>query len=136
MCIPIMYYICPAVMIHHLIFNFHSSSTLWPHQTETHCSRTISLLLLIFILTVCSFNFANNLQTLLALILTVYIVSEISKHYMYYVLSINSMPENNAGENLEVICTKILDPCSIHIMLFYLGTDCIVSKEISQDVLL
>ena len=34
--------------------------------------HAISLLLLIFILTVCSFNFANNLQTLLALVLTVY----------------------------------------------------------------
>ena len=128
------------VMIHHLIFDFQSALTgsdeiALTLELSGVCTQS-HYFPLIFILTVCSFNFANNLQTLLALILTVYIVSEISKHYMYYVLSINSMSENNAGENLEVICTKILDPCSIHIMLFYLGTDCIVSKEISQDVLL
>ena len=40
------------------------------------CTETVGYPLLgpslIFILTVCSFNFANNLQTLLALVLTVY----------------------------------------------------------------
>ena len=52
------------------------------------CMETVGYPLLgpslIFILTVCSFNFANNLQTLLALVLTVLcIVSEISKHFTY-----------------------------------------------------
>ena len=75
--IPTIYYVCHDTSSH-IWFSVCQNWTLLDPEFIVVCTRS-HYFPLIFILTVCSFNFANNLQTLLALVLTVlYIVSEIS----------------------------------------------------------